>query len=143
MSTPLKWQEFDRCTRRLACRFDDPALIPQGPPTKDCSLPRPYRDTKLTPQVPCFIPWCWFTTSHVVSQCPIFREELGAQERADLRKELGRCFTCWTPTYNPSNKTSHNSVNCPHPRGCTYCGRDNHQTFLHGAKHCTMKKSGH
>jgi len=123
--------------------FDDPALIPQGPPTKDYSLPRPYRDTKLTPQVHRFIPWCWFRTSHVVSQCPIFWEELKAQDRADLLKELGRCFTFWKPVYNPSSKSSHNSVNCSHPRGCSYCGRDNHHTFLHGAKFSTMKKSGH
>ena len=142
-SYKITWYDMQRLTRRLACSFTDPWLVPQPPSTPPVGLgwPRPYRDPLHTPQIRCFIKWCWFSTPHVVSQCPIFREEMEAQDRSDLLKEYGRCFCCWKLVYNPSNSQSHNSQNCTEPRGCEYCRAPNHHTLLHGAKYSTMKKA--
>jgi hypothetical protein len=143
MSDRVNWYDMQRLTRRLGCSFNDPWLVPQPPtiPSIGLGWPRPYRDPLHTPQIRCFIPWCWFITLHVVSQCPIFREELEAQDRAELLKSQGRYFCCWKVTYNPANPRSHNSKNCSEPRGCEWCRAPNHQTLLHGAKHCTLKKA--
>ena len=142
-SYKITWYDMQRLTRRLACSFTDPWLVPQPPSTPPVGLgwPRPYHDPLHTPQSRCFIKWCWFSTPHVVSQCPIFREEMEAQDRSDLLKEYGRCFCCCKLVYNPSNSKSHNSQNCTEPRGCEYCRAPNHHTLLHGAKYSTMKKA--
>ena len=153
MSTSVDWEAIQQfIARQLANRFGTGVQPPRvesqgvhqltkssGPSPRVTQL-KPYPEPAYTPHVPCFLKWCWFKPSHLVSQCPIFREELTAQDRAEELKKLGRCFTCWKLTYNPSNRTSHNSRNCTHVRKC-WCGALDHQILLHGAKHVTMKKA--